>query len=308
MAEVAVNTMIEDNSIECEDSKILNTHQDFNVATNVVIALQNPVVNKELSANSGHTESGTTTSPPSKDDDSTKDDSVAYSIRSEEVTVVENIDTTVPKIVNFTDVSDDGECDSLKYFGEICSSNKHERFPCYGSFTLPEPRPRPRQRPRPRPMNWVQNPMASVTVSATVSATVSVSVQCVHLHTILYNPFFIGLGLGLGLGQWEWAITLYPAYYEYLSVASKFLSEAHTSDWHQCSVTTNFADSEQLFCCSDWEFLIDHLGHFLLEYFVIFVHKGQRQSKDLFINFEKVSILWRFYFSEKRHANACVLK
>ena len=133
MAGVAVNTMIEDNSIECEDSKILNTHQDFNVATNVVIALQNPVANKELS---GHIESGTTTSPPSKDDDSTKDDSVAYSISSEEVTVVENIDTIVPKIVNFTDVSDDGECGSLKYFDEICSSNKHERFLYYTGSRL----------------------------------------------------------------------------------------------------------------------------------------------------------------------------
>ena len=34
--------------------------------------------------------------------------------------------------------------------------------------------------------NWVQNP----TALATVPASVSVSVQCVHLHTILYNPFF----------------------------------------------------------------------------------------------------------------------
>ena len=133
MARVAVNTMIEDNSIECEDSKILNTHQDFNVATNVVIALQNPVPNKEIS---GHLKSETTTSPPSKDDGSTKDDSVAYSISSEEVTVVENIDTTVPKIVNFSDASDDGECGSLKYFDEICSSNKHERFPYYTGSRL----------------------------------------------------------------------------------------------------------------------------------------------------------------------------
>ena len=34
-------------------------------------------------------------------------------------------------------------------------------------------------------MNWVQNLMTL--------ATVSVSVQCVRLHTILYNPFFLGL-------------------------------------------------------------------------------------------------------------------
>ena len=80
----------------------------------------------------------------------------------------------------------------------------------YGLFTLPEPRPRPRQRPR--PMNWVQNPMAS--------ATVSVSAQCVHLHTILYNPFFIGLGLGLGLGQWEWAIKVRTHLHKYHSTGA----------------------------------------------------------------------------------------
>ena len=130
-----MNTMIEDNSIECEDSKILNTHQDFNVATNAVIALQNSAAKKELIE---HSESWKTTPPPSKDDDSVKDDSVIHSISSEQVTVVENIDRTVPKIVNFSDVSDDGECGSLKYFDEVYSSDKHERFPYYtGSRLLP---------------------------------------------------------------------------------------------------------------------------------------------------------------------------
>ena len=133
MAGVAVNTMIEDNSIECEDSKILNTHQDFNIATNAMIPLQNPVAKKELIE---HSKSGKTTPPPSKDDDSVKDDSVTQSLSSEQVTVVENIDTTVPKIVNFSDVSDDGECGSLKYFDEIYSSDKHERFPYYTGSCL----------------------------------------------------------------------------------------------------------------------------------------------------------------------------
>ena len=50
--------------------------------------------------------------------------------------------------------------------------------------------------------NWVQNPMASTTVAASVS----VFVQCVHLHTILYNLFFIGLGLGHC--QCDYTITL----------------------------------------------------------------------------------------------------
>ena len=30
--------------------------------------------------------------------------------------------------------------------------------------------------------------------------------QCEHLHTILYNPFFIGVCIGLGIGQCEHAI------------------------------------------------------------------------------------------------------
>ena len=59
----------------------------------------------------------------------------------------------------------------------------------YGLLTLTEPRPR----------NWVQDPMASVTVS--------VSVWCVLFHTLLYNPFFIGLGLG----HWQCEQAVIPA-------------------------------------------------------------------------------------------------
>ena len=33
-----------------------------------------------------------------------------------------------------------------------------------------------------------------------------VSVQCEHLHTILYNPFIIGVCIGLGIRQCEHTI------------------------------------------------------------------------------------------------------
>ena len=38
---------------------------------------------------------------------------------------------------------------------------------------------------------------------ATILNGTVVSVQCEHLHTILYNLFFIGLCIGLDLSQWE---------------------------------------------------------------------------------------------------------
>ena len=50
--------------------------------------------------------------------------------------------------------------------------------------------------------NCVQNLMASATVSTSVSG----SLQSVHLQTILYNPFFIGLGLSLGYCQCDYSI------------------------------------------------------------------------------------------------------
>ena len=40
------------------------------------------------------------------------------------------------------------------------------------------------------------------------SVLVSVSVQYKHLHTILYNPFFIGLCIRLGVGQCEYTISV----------------------------------------------------------------------------------------------------
>ena len=42
----------------------------------------------------------------------------------------------------------------------------------------------------------------------TVLNGIVVLVQCEHLHTILYNPFFIGVCIGLGVGQREHTITL----------------------------------------------------------------------------------------------------
>ena len=38
------------------------------------------------------------------------------------------------------------------------------------------------------------------------SVSVSVSVQCEHLHTILYNPFFIGVCVSVGVRQCEHTI------------------------------------------------------------------------------------------------------
>ena len=49
-----------------------------------------------------------------------------------------------------------------------------------------------------------------ICIGVGVCIGVSVGVgQCEHLHTILYNPFFVGVGNGVGVGQCEHTIRVH---------------------------------------------------------------------------------------------------
>ena len=122
MAGIAANTMIEDNSIECEDSKILNVIQNLNVPTGVGMKQE---VSTVVKVTNGHvlstemTEIGNVKIPLVEE---------SNKLSSQTAQDVDNIDTTVQMQGKFSNVSDNGDLSSLKFFDEICSPEKHERF------------------------------------------------------------------------------------------------------------------------------------------------------------------------------------
>ena len=124
MAGIAVNTMIEDNSIECEDCKILNTdHESQLKETGSNAASKDSAADKVSNTRrDSETENFTT----SLGNDVSTNDSSTFSISSQEVTVVENVSTTGTKSVTFSEASD-ADCNSLKYFDEICYADKMQR-------------------------------------------------------------------------------------------------------------------------------------------------------------------------------------
>ena len=115
MAGLAVNTMIEDSSIECEDSKILNT----NLKDEIEKFEDGKVKDKPLNRKS-ESENFTT-----GNDVSARDSNM--SISSEQLTVCKNVSSTVSKNETFSEASE-ADSNSLKYFDEICSADKGHRL------------------------------------------------------------------------------------------------------------------------------------------------------------------------------------
>ena len=77
------------------------------------------------------------------------------------------------------------------------------------------------------PTKWVFNPIASVSVSVLVSLSVG---QCEHLHTILYNPFFIGVGVCVSVGPCEHTIITNTFFLKILEGMSPFCGATDTLD------------------------------------------------------------------------------
>ena len=117
MAGIAVNTMIEDSSIECEDSKILNTNLKDEIEKFEDGKVTDKSLNRKSESENFKILSG--------NDVSTRDSNT--SISSEQLTVFENVSSTVSKNETFSEASE-ADSNSLKYFDEICSADKGHRL------------------------------------------------------------------------------------------------------------------------------------------------------------------------------------